>query len=84
METQLLARGTRVERLASPDPYLVPAGTLGTVTHVYDTQLAVTAYDVLWDGRDIAVFAAGSRLRPVSVPITRIASSTQDSQASSS
>jgi hypothetical protein len=66
MDSQL-KRGERVVRLASEWPYVVPVGTEGLITHVYETALDQTAFDVLWDGREVPVFAAGSRLRSLEV-----------------
>lgn len=58
-----ILKGARVTRLASPDRYVVPAGTAGTVVYVYEAAAPATAYDVRWDGRETVDFAAGSRIR---------------------
>lgn len=60
-ETLTLIPGTRVERLAGPQGYVVKEGTRGTISEVIDH--AQGAYQVRWDGREGSDFAAGSRLK---------------------
>jgi hypothetical protein len=62
-----LQKGARVERLASPDKYAVPAGTRGVVMRVYETGTSATAYDVCWSlpDRELLLFSAGSHLRAI-------------------